>query len=142
MSQSTASPDGWTVTRHNPSTLLDATAIGLSQISVAKADRLAFLSGQTATRRDGGAMASDLAGQAQTVADNLAAALKALGSSPRDVVLLRVYLVNASTDRFLEAWSPIREMLGGEMPSMTGIGVQALWTSELQLEVEMVVRVP
>lgn len=134
----TASP----VIRRNPSTLLDSTGLGNSQISVAEAGRLAFLSGQTATRRDGAAIPDDLAGQAQLVAGHLAAALKDLGASPRDVVLLRVYVVNATTDRFMEAWSPIKAMLAGEMPSVTGIGVQALWTSELQLEVEMVVRVP
>ena len=142
MSQSASSSAGSPVTRRNPSALLDATAIGLSQISVAPASRLAFLSGQTATPRDRGALPSDLASQGRIVADNLAAALEDLGASPGDVVLLRVYLVDATTQRFLEAWSPIREMLGGEMPSMTGIGVQALWTPELQLEVEMVVRVP
>ena len=56
--------------------------------------------------------------------------------------MLRVYVVDATTDRFLEAMAPIKEMLGGEMPSVTTIGVQALFTPELQLEVEMVVRVP
>lgn len=142
MSQPASSGTGSPVSRRNPSQLLDATSLGLSQISVAKADRLAFLSGQTATRRDGGAVPNDLAGQARLVADNLAAALKDLGASPSDVVMFRVYLVDATTDRFLEAWSPIREMLGGEMPSMTGIGVEALWTPSLQLEVEMVVQVP
>lgn len=138
-----APPDGGSpVTRSNPATLSDSTAIGLSQISVAEPGRMAFLSGQTATPRDRGAIPHDLAGQARIIADNLAAALNDLGAGPRDVVLLRVYLVGATTDRFMEAWSPIREMLGGALPSMTGIGVQALWTPELQLEVEMVVRVP
>lgn len=130
------------VARQNPTSLLDATSIGLSQISVAAAGRLAFLSGQTATKREGGVASRDLADQARVVAANLAAALAELGAAPRDVVTMRVYVVGATTERFMEAWSPIREMLGGEMPSMTGIGVQALWTPELQLEVEMVVRLP
>ncbi len=137
-----SSNGGSPVTRHNPPTLLDSTEIGLSQISVAEPGRTAFLSGQTATPRDRGAIPRDLAGQARVVAGNLAAALKELGASPRDVVLLRVYVVGATTDRFMEAWSPIRDMLIGAKPTMTGIGVQALWTPEMQLEVEMVVRVP
>lgn len=130
------------VTRHNPATLLDATDLGLSQISLAQPGGLAFVSGQTATPRDRGTIPSGLAAQAKAVAENLGAALRELGASSRDVVLLRLYVVEATTDRFMEAWSPIRDMLSGEQPSMTGIGVAALWTSTLQLEVEMVVRVP
>lgn len=138
-----ANPEGGApVSRRNPQALLDSTGLGLSQISVVEAGRMAFLSGQTATPRDGGAIPGDLADQARVVAGNLAAALEDLGASPRDVVLLRVYVVGATTDRFLEAWSPIRAMLAGEAPSMTGIGVQALWTPALQLEVEMAVRLP
>ena len=138
-----ASPNaGSPVTRRNPPTLLDATEIGLSQISIVEPGRLAFLSGQTATPRDRSAIPSDLASQARVVAGNLASALKDLGASPRDVVLLRLYVVDSTTDRFGEAWAPIRAMLDGVLPSMTGVGVQALWTSALQLEVEMVVRVP
>lgn len=130
------------VTRHNPPTLLDATAIGNSQISVAEPGRLAFIAGQTATSRNGEPVPNDLAGQARVVASQLAAALRELGASPRDVVAFRMYVVNATEDRFKEAWGPIHEMLEGEMPSGTAIGVQALWTQELQLEVEMTVRVP
>lgn len=142
MPDAAPSMPGVPVTRHNPSTLLDPTDTGLSQISLAQPGRLAFVSGQTATPRDRGTIPSNLTGQAQVVAENLAAALREIGASPRDVVLLRLYVVGATTDRFMEAWSPIREMLSGEQPSMTGIGVAALWTPALQLEAEMVVRVP
>ncbi len=130
------------VTRLNPPTMLDATEIGTSQISVAEVGRLAFVAGQTAMRRDGGPVPRDLASQAQIVATQLAAALHELGASVRDVVTFRIYVVDATTDRFKEAWFPIQEMLHGEMPSVTAIGVQALWTPELQVEVEMTVRLP
>lgn len=130
------------VGRLDPAALLDSTSLGLSQISVAEPGRLAFVSGQTATPRDRGAIPSTLAEQSQVVACNLQAALAALSASPSDVVALRVNVVGGTTERFEEAWAPIRDMLAGERPSMTGIGVQALWTPELQLEVEMVVRLP
>ncbi len=122
--------------------MLDATAIGNSQISVVEAGRLAFVAGQTATSRDGGPVASNLGSQARIVATQLKAALEELKASARDVVAFRMFVVNATTDRFEEAWSPIHEVFDGEMPSGTAIGVQALWTPDLQLEVEMVVRVP
>ncbi len=142
MAQPTVVQDASSVVRHNPSTMLDATAIGNSQISVAAAGRLAFVAGQTATSRNGEPVPSDLAGQARIVAGQLSAALKEMGARARDVVAFRMYVVNASKERFEEAWSPIHEIFEGEMPSGTAIGVQALWTAELQLEVEMVVRVP
>jgi enamine deaminase RidA (YjgF/YER057c/UK114 family) len=142
MSESKVSNVASFVTRLNPSTMLDATAIGNSQISIAEAGRLAFIAGQTATRTDGGPLPQDLASQARMVATRLAAALHELGASARDVVAFHMYVVNGTPDRFEEAWSPLQEMLMGEMPSGTAIGVQALWTPELQIEVEMTVRVP
>lgn len=142
MSESPTPDDTSPIVRHNPPTLLNATDIGNSQISVVEPCRLAFIAGQTATRPDGGPVPPDLAGQARTVAAQLAAALREVGASPRDVIAFRMYVVDATTDRFQEAWSLIREMLDGEMPSGTAIGVQALWTPELQLEVEMTVRIP
>lgn len=141
MSDLNASTSSSRVVRHNPPSMLDATEIGNSQISVSDGGRLAFIAGQTATRRDGGAVPTDLPSQAQFVAGQLAAALTELGATPKDVVAFRMYVVNATTDRFQEAWEPIHAMLHGEMPSGTAIGVQALWTPELQLEVEMVVQV-
>lgn len=142
MPRSAPSDAGSPVTRRNPPTLWDSTANGHSQISIAEAGRLAFLSGQIAVPPDGGATPGDLAGQARMVAANLSAALDDLGASARDVVLLRIYVVDATKERFGEAASPILEMLKGEQPSVTAIGVQALYASELQLEVEMVVRLP
>ena len=142
MPESQGSHDTPLVVRLNPASMLDATAIGNSQISIAEAGRLAFVAGQTATPRDGGPVPGDLKSQARVVATQLTAALRELKASARDVIAFRMYVVNATADRFEEAWSPIHEVFGGEMPSGTAIGVQALWTPDLQLEVEMVVRVP
>ena len=142
MSEPTVPSDASFVKRLNPSRVLDATAIGNSQISVAEAGRFAFVAGQTATPRDGGPVANDLATQARLVASQLAIALQELGASARDFVAFHMYVVNGTTDRFEQAWSLIREVFDGEMPSGTALGVQALWTPELQLEVEMTVRVP
>jgi hypothetical protein len=50
--------------------------------------------------------------------------------------------VNATTDRFQQALAPLRETFSGGNPSITTIGVQALYAPDYQLEVEMVVRVP
>lgn len=130
------------VTRRNPPTIWDMTANGFSQISVAEPGRLAFLSGQIAAPPEGTAMPDDVAGQAGLAAANLAAALRELQATARDIVMLRLYLVEATTQRFQDALSALRDMLGAEMPSITTIGVTALFTPKLLIEIEMVVRVP
>lgn len=137
-----ASDRGPSVARRNPPTIWNSTVNGHSQISVIEPGKLAFMSGQVAERRDGAPVPRDLAGQAQIVAANLAAELDDVKATPSDIVSLRMFVVNATTERFREAWTPLKERLGGNRPSLTAIGVQALWRPELQLEVEMVVRVP
>lgn len=130
------------VGRHNPPTLWDMAANGFSQISVAEPGRLAFLSGQIASQPGDAALPCDLADQARSATASLAAALEHLGASARDIVMLRIYVVDATTDRFGQVLTEIRKLLGREMPSVTTIGVQALFTPDILVEVEMVVRVP
>lgn len=130
------------VTHHHPSFLFDMSALGFAQINVAEPGRLAFLSGQVAGAPDGEPMPSDLPSQAHIVAANLKKALAELGATANDVVMVRLYVVNATTERFQQAITPLRETFSGGQPSITTIGVQALYTPGYQLEVEMVVRAP
>lgn len=60
----------------------------------------------------------------------------------RKNVMLRVYVVNATSEAFGQALTPLRELLGDVMPSITTIGVQALYKPEIKVELEMVVRLP
>ena len=130
------------VTRLHPSFLFDMSARGFAQISIAEPGRLAFLSGQVAGAPEGENMPPDLASQACIVAAQLKKALSELGASASDVVMVRLYVVNATTDRFQQALAPLRDTFSGGNPSITTIGVQALFAPDYQLEVEMVVRVP
>ncbi len=130
------------VTRRNPSTMWDSTVNGHSQISIAEPGRLAMLSGQVAASKDGATLPISDGGQAALVVDSLQAALHELGAAPADILMLRIHVVNGTTERFTEAYSQIQKLLNGEMPSVTVLGVQALFTPELQIEVEMTVRVP
>lgn len=131
------------VAHHNPSFIWNMSAGGFAQISVAEPGRLAFLSGQVAGAPDGAAsIPLDLAGQAHIVSANLKKVLTELGASPDDVVMVRLYVVNATTDRFQQALTALKDTFTGGKPSITTIGVQALYTPAYQLEVEMVVRLP
>ncbi len=130
------------VSRRNPPTMWDMASRGWSQISVAEPGRLAYLSGQVAATPGGGDVPEDIAGQAELATASLAAALKDLEATAHDVVMLRVYVVNATSEAFGQAVTPLRELLGDATPSITTIGVQALYKPEIKVEIEMVVRLP
>jgi enamine deaminase RidA (YjgF/YER057c/UK114 family) len=117
-------------------------SLGWSHISVAEPGRLAFVSGQIAVTPGSTDVPEDLASQAKLATASLAAALKELEASPHDIVMLRVYVVNATSEAFGQAVTPLRELLGDAMPSITTIGIQALYKPEIKVEIEMVVRLP
>lgn len=128
--------------RLNPPSLPDPSAAGYSQITVMEPGRLAVVSGQVAWEPGGGPVPAGLAEQAAVVARNLQAALDALGATPHDVVLMRVYAVDLTPARMAEGMPPLMAFLNGAAPSLTGIGVAALAAPDLQIEVEMTVRLP
>ena len=130
------------VSRRNPPAMWDMASRGWSHISVAEPGRLAFLSGQIAAAPGIKEAPEDIGGQAKFATASLAAALKDLEATAQDIVMLRVYVVNATSEAFGQAMTPLRELLGDAMPSITTIGVQALYTPEIKVEIEMVVRLP
>lgn len=135
-------PNSASVSRRNPPTMWDMASRGWSHISVAESGRLALLSGQVAVTPGRAEVPEDLAGQARLATASLAAALEDLQATAQDIVMLRVYVVNATSEAFGQALIPLREMLGDAMPSISTIGVQALYRPEFKVEIEMAVRLP
>jgi len=131
-----------TVSRRNPPTMWDMASLGYSHISVPEPGRLAFLSGQIAVTPGGKELPEDLAGQSKLATASLAAALTDLKATAQDIVMLRVYVVNATSEAFGQAVTPLRELFGDVMPSITTLGVQALYKPQIKVEIEMVVRLP
>lgn len=130
------------ITRMNPPSLPDAAAAGYSQISITEPGRLAFISGQVAWRADGQPTPLTLSEQAEVVIANARAALAAIGATPADIAIVRCYVVDLTPDRLETLMPHIHAFFEGAQPSLTGIGVAALASPELQLEIEMTVRVP
>lgn len=128
--------------RLNPSSLPDVSAVGYSQITVVEPGRLAFVSGQVASRPGGGPTPSGLVAQVQLVVENARAALDALGASAQDLVMVRVYMVDLTPARLEEGMPHLMALFDGVRPSLTGVGVAALAGPGLQVEVEMIVRLP
>lgn len=131
-----------TIVRLNPSTLPDAGEIGYSQISIVEPGRMAYVSGQVASMPNGEPAPANLAEQMNIVAKNVKAALVAIGATPHDIVTARIYVVNLTTQRLEELMPSFIATFEGAQPCVTGIGVDALAAPDLQVEMELVVRVP
>ena len=83
-----------------------------------------------------------MAEQMSIVATNAQAALAAVGAGPQDVVIARIYVVDLTPERLEELMPPFLSTFEGAQPCVTGIGVQALAAPDLQVEMELVVRLP
>jgi enamine deaminase RidA (YjgF/YER057c/UK114 family) len=130
------------IVRLNPSTLPNAGEIGYSQISIVEPGRMAYLSGQVAWLPNGEPVPENLAEQMKIVSKNIKAALDAISASPHDIVIARIYVVNLTPERLEELMPPFLATFNGVQPCVTGIGVSALAEPDLQVEMELVIRLP
>lgn len=130
------------IVRLNPPTLPNAGEMGYSQISIVEPGRMAYISGQVAWRPHGEPVPEDLAEQMKIVSLNARSALDAIGAKPHDVVIVRVYVVNLTPERLDALMPPFVATFEGTQPCVTGIGVNALAAPDLQVEMELVVRLP
>lgn len=128
------------IIRLNPPTLPNAAELGYSQISIVPPGRMAYLSGQVAWRPGGEPAPAGLVEQMRVVAGNAKAALDAIGASPQDVVIARVYVVDLTPARLAELMPAFLATFAGAQPCVTGVGVAALAAPELQVELELIVR--
>ena len=130
------------ITRLNPQSLPNAAEMGYSQISIAEPGRMAFISGQVAWQPGNMPVPNSLSDQMKIVSTNARTALKAIGAAPSDIVMARVYVVDLTPDRLNAVMPAFLATFEGAQPSVTGIGVAALAGPDLQVEMELIVRVP
>ena len=111
-------------------------AFGFSQaVDVSGASRVLLCSGQTAIADDGSPpTTSDMAKQMEVALSNLTTVLGAAGMTMADVVKLTVYTTDV--DELMTAYGSATEMLSGNIPAMTLIGVARLAYPELKVEIE------
>lgn len=111
------------------------------QVSVATGSKMVFVAGQVAWDEDGGTVGvGDLAAQVEQCYLNVAAALAGVGGSFDDVARLNVYLVDWTPEKMpvvMEGIARAAKKLGGTpVPPLTGLGVSALATPDILVEVE------
>lgn len=130
------------IVRLNPSTLPNAGEMGYSQISIVEPGRMAYVSGQVAWQPNGEPVPEDLVEQMKLVSKNALSALDAVGAKPEHVVVARVYMINLTPERLEQLMPVFMATFEGAQPCVTGIGVAALAAPDLQVEMELVVRLP
>lgn len=130
------------IVRLNPPTLPNAGEMGYSQISIVEPGRMAYISGQVAWQPNGEPVPKDLVEQMKLVSKNARSALEAVDAKPEHVVMARIYLVDLTPERLEQLMPPFITTFEGAQPCVTGIGVAALAGPELQVELELVVRLP
>ena len=130
------------IVRLNPATMPNTGEIGYSQISIVEPGRMAYISGQVAARANDEPIPESLTEQMRIVSANARAALDAIGATPNDVVIARIYMVDLTPARLEELMPPFLATFEGAQPCVTGIGVAALAAPDLQVEMELVVRLP
>ncbi|NJL03033.1 MAG: RidA family protein [Spirulinaceae cyanobacterium RM2_2_10] len=130
------------ITRLNPPVLPNAGEMGYSQISIVEPGRMAYISGQVAWRPNGEAVPESLPEQMRIVSINTKAALDAIGAAPHDVVIARIYMTHLTPERLEEVMPLFLAIFEGAQPCVTGVGVEALAAPDLQVEMELVVRLP
>lgn len=131
--------DAAEIRRINPDVL--GTPPGYSQIVSVRAERLHFISGQTATDAAGNVVGEgDFAAQAAQVFANLTAALAAIGGTAASLVKLTVFLrdmdnlaaYRVARNRFFATVTP------PAAPAVTLVEVSRLYGTEFMIEIEAI----
>jgi|SRR5215471_14117879 len=122
----------------NPNSLFPSLPYGFSQVVVTSGRKMVFISGQTAWDVQKNIVGGDsLLEQARQALRNVEAAIEATGGTSKDVVALRIYIVNYQADSARAVSSVLKEFFSSENPpASTWIGVSALAVPEFLIEIE------
>jgi Putative translation initiation inhibitor, yjgF family len=122
----------------NPSSLFSSLPHGFSQMVIASGRKMVFISGQTAwDARENIVGGESVLEQARQAFRNLDTAIKAAGGTLKDIVALRIYIVDYQAESGTAVGTALREFFSsGNPPASTWIGVSALAAPEFLIEIE------
>lgn len=128
-----------TVHLSHPGGLLQQT--DYAPVALATGSRLLLLAGQLAVTPAGEVTSTDLAGQVHSALHNVAMGVRGAGGGVSDIARLTSYVVARAPEMAgerLDGTSRAQESDGfsSPLPPLTVIGVQALWTPHLLVEIE------
>ena len=122
----------------NPDSLFPSLPHGFSQVVVATGRKMVFISGQTAWDAHKNIVGGDsVLEQARQAFRNLEKAMESAGGTLKDVVALRIYVVDYQAECGTAVGTALREVFSSERPpASTWIGVSALADPEFLIEIE------
>jgi enamine deaminase RidA (YjgF/YER057c/UK114 family) len=121
----------------NPNSLFPSLPHGFSQVVIASGLKMVFISGQTAwDARKNIVGGESVLEQARQAFRNLEKAIEAAGGTLKDIVALRIYVVDYQTESGTAVGIALREFFSGNPPASTWIGVAALAVPEFLIEIE------
>ena len=122
----------------NPNSLFPSLPHGFSQVVSATGRKLVFISGQTAWDARKNIVGGDsVFEQARQAFRNLEKAMEAAGGTLKDIVALRIYVVDYQAESGTAVGTALREFFSPENPpASTWIGVSVLAVPEFLIEIE------
>ena len=122
----------------NPDNLFNSLPYGFSQVVIATGKRMVFISGQTAWDAEKNIVGGDsVLEQTRQAFRNLEKAMEAAGGMLKDIVALRIYVVNYQAESGTAVGTALREFFSSQNPpASTWIGVSALANPEFLIEIE------
>jgi enamine deaminase RidA (YjgF/YER057c/UK114 family) len=122
----------------NPNSLFPSLPYGFSQVVIATGRKMVFISGQTAWDARKNIVGGDsVLEQARQAFRNLETAMEAAGGALKDVVALRIYVVDYQAESGTAVGIALREFFTPQNPpASTWIGVSALAVPEFLIEIE------
>lgn len=123
----------------NPSTIASTLEYGYSQAVTSRGGRLVHVSGQVAWDLDHNLIGKgDLAAQARQAFANVGRALEAAGATFRDVVRIRIYVVDYKPSDIGAIGEATAAVFSADAPpASTLIGVQSLYADDYLIEIEV-----
>jgi 2-iminobutanoate/2-iminopropanoate deaminase len=120
----------------DPEDVFDSRQYGFSQAVVTRGGRRVLLSGQVATDAHERTVGADLATQLSTVFDNIERVLSAGGATLSDVVVLRIYLVEAVRDQQRAVTEELKRRFPEDPPASSWLIISGLSEPEWLVEIE------
>lgn len=128
----------------NPAQLYNSTDYGFSHAVQQHRGQTIHLAGQVAWDKDYQLVGGDsITGQAKQILSNIKQVLAEVGAGPENVVRLRTYLVNHTTEDMMELSKMITEFYEGHPPAAnTMLGVTQLALPDFRIEIEGIAVIP
>ena len=121
----------------NPDSLFPSLPHGFSQMVIATGKKMVFISGQTAWDARKNIVGGDsVLEQARQAFRNLETVMEAAGGTLKDIVALRIYVVDYQAECGTAVGIVLREFFSENPPASTWIGVSALADPEFLIEIE------